>query len=119
MEDITDYKFHCFNGNPKYVEVVFERFSNRRRNIYDINWKLANFQLGLDKNTEEEIQKPKNFEKMKEIANVLAKEFSYCRVDLYNDREVIKFGEITFTPASGLDELSEEVDLLLGNLWKD
>lgn len=118
LEDITDYKFHCFNGEPKYLEVVFDRFDNRKQNVYDMDWKLADFQMGEDQNTDDEIIKPKNFEEMKKIVSILSKDFDYCRVDLYNENGNIKFGEITFTPAMGLDTIPYEVDKYLGSLWK-
>ena len=53
------------------------------------------------------------------LAEKLSEDFNYCRVDLYNDKGEIKFGEITFTPAMGLDQLPEEFDLYLGSLWKE
>lgn len=118
LKNITDYKFHCFNGEPKYLEVVFNRFKNRRQNVYDMDWKLVPFQMGEDKNTSKEILKPNNFEEMKKIVRELSNEFDYCRVDLYNDNGKIKFGEITFTPAMGLDTIPYEFNKHLGSLWK-
>ncbi len=44
--------------------------------------------------------------------------FSYVRVDLYElDNGELKFGEMTFTPASGMDCWSPKTaDILLGRL---
>lgn len=39
-EDLKDYKFFCFNGVPKEVQVGFDRFTNHKRKIYDLNWDL-------------------------------------------------------------------------------
>lgn len=118
LEDITDYKFHCFNGIPRFVEVVFNRFKNIRQNVYDMNWKKVNFQMGEDKNLEYDVEKPKEFEEMKKIAHILSLEFDYCRIDLYDNIGKIKFGEMTFTPAAGLDTIPYDIDIYLKKFWK-
>ena len=45
------------------------------------------------------MSKPKNLNKMIEIAEKLSKNFPFVRVDFYNDNGKIIFGEMTFTPA--------------------
>ncbi len=42
------------------------------------------------------VEKPKNFERMKEIVEKLSRPFPMCRVDSYNIDGQIYFGEITF-----------------------
>ena len=69
------------------------------------------------RNTDDPKEKPKNLEKMLWIAEKLSKNFEYVRVDLYNPNGVIKFGEMTFTPAGGLDDMPENFDKYLGGLW--
>lgn len=100
-----DYKFHCFNGNPEYIEVQFGRFSSDRRiNIYDKNWNIQPFLMGY-KNTKVEISKPQCLNMMLDIVSELSKDFDYCRVDLYITKSGdIYFGEITFTPCNGMDD---------------
>ena len=49
----------------------------------------------------EDPQKPKNFERMREIAMSLSEGFPHVRVDLYNENGKILFGELTFYGASG------------------
>lgn len=39
-EDLRDYKFFCFNGEPHYVKVDFDRFKDHHANYYDISWNL-------------------------------------------------------------------------------
>jgi hypothetical protein len=48
------------------------------------------------------IEKPKNYEKMLSIIKVLAKLFPYVRVDLYDIKAQIYFGEITFGHVAGM-----------------
>lgn len=45
--------------------------------------------------------KPDNYEEMKRIAEILAKDFPHVRVDLYSVGNKILFGELTFYNASG------------------
>jgi hypothetical protein len=37
--ELKDYKIQCFNGEPKIIQVDFDRFSERhKRNFYSIDW---------------------------------------------------------------------------------
>lgn len=116
LKDITDYKFHCFGGKVEYIEAIYGRFTDKRFNVYNKNWELQPFTIGRP-NTDDLKEKPLNFNEMIEVAEKLSAEFDYCRVDLYNNSGEIKFGEITFTPASGLDDLPIEYDKKLKKIW--
>ena len=60
--------------------------------------------------------RPSGLEEMLEIAGILGKDFRYVRVDLYNLDGQIRFGEMTFTPASGYGKWnSNEQDDLVGS----
>ncbi len=109
---LLDYKFFCFNGEPKIVEVDFERFENHKMNFYDMNWNLLDLKKGKHDNYRGNVDKPENFEKMVEYAKKLSKDFDFVRVDLYNVDGTIYFGELTFTPAGGLTKfnpISEDI----------
>ncbi len=98
----TEYKIHVFNGVAKYLYVVTGRGIDIRYNNYYIDWTpFDGAQFNGWKKTDYELEKPKNYKKMVEIAELLAKPFSFVRVDLYNINGVIYFGEMTFTPAKG------------------
>lgn len=100
--ELLDYKFYCFNGKVNFIEVDFDRFTNHTMNFYDKNWTLLNLKKGNYENNDKEVKKPQNFEKMIEIAEKLSSQFNFVRVDLYNLDGNIFFGELTFTPASGV-----------------
>ena len=52
------------------------------------------------------------------IAAQLGRPFDYMRVDLYDDNGVIKFGELTPYPASGLGRfIPASFDTELGKAW--
>ena len=117
-KNLLDYKFFCFDGVPYFCWVDVGRYTqHRRRNFYDLNWNLQHWKQSYD-NTEKEIDKPINFDKMIDIATKLSKGFSHVRVDLYNIDGKIYFGEMTFTSCSGFELIEpESANLMLGKLW--
>lgn len=98
---ISDYKYLCFNGKPEYIVLDIDRFTNHKRNIYDVDWHdlhIASDCPCIDNRT---FEKPINYDKMIEIAKILSEDFPAVRVDLYNIDGHIYFGELTFFPWSG------------------
>ena len=116
--DLQDYKFLCFNGVPHFCWVDVDRFTNHKRNIYDLDWNLQDWNQRNYGNSKMPVEKPKNFDEMIEIAKKLSEGFSHVRIDLYNVDGKIYFGEMTFTNGSGFETIHpESADLMLGNLW--
>lgn len=117
-QDLQDYKFLCFDGRPYFCWVDLDRFKNHTRNVYDLNWNIQPWNQYTYGNSKKDIPKPKNFEKMVEIASLLCVGFSHVRVDLYNINGKIYFGEMTFTNGSGYERIvPDEYDFKLGKLW--
>ena len=117
-KSINDYKFLCFSGKPYYVWVDFDRFSNHKRNVYDMNWKLQKWNQMNYGNYSNEVQPPSNFDEMKKLVKILSQDFDHVRVDLYDIGDRVYFGEMTFTNGSGLEVIEpSEYDLELGRLW--
>ncbi|MFK7833402.1 MAG: ATP-grasp fold amidoligase family protein [Winogradskyella sp.] len=111
----NDYKFHCFNGKLAFVHVDIARFGDRRRNLYDANWNFIPCVWQYENGEMEE--KPELFEKMKSLAETIAKDFIYSRVDFYAVKGKIYFGEITFHHHSGTQKFKTEgCDLKFGQL---
>jgi len=54
------------------------------------------------------IDKPNNLEHMIVLAELLSSPFSFVRVDIYNVESGIYFGEYTFAPGAGSDNMSNE-----------
>lgn len=118
--ELRDYKFYCFNGEPQIMQLEVGRGTqNNIRNFYDMNWRLQPFGKGIPHNPNAEIPVPSKFEEMKNIAKTLCEPFQYVRVDLYQCKDKIYFGEMTFFPAGGApDFLPAEYDKVIGNMWK-
>jgi len=118
--DLIDYKFYCFNGVPKYCQVIKDRSDNETIDFYDINWNLTSCRR-LTKSKQypnsSGIDKPLNYEEMLELVVKLSGTFPFVRVDLYNIDGRIIFGELTFYPLSGLGKFyPEEWNKVLGDL---
>jgi hypothetical protein len=117
-ENIRDYKFMCFNGKPYYCWVDFDRFTNHKRNIYDLNWNMQPFVQLPYTNYDKNVEKPDSFDQMVELVSILCEGFDHVRVDMFNCNGKIYFGEMTFTNGSGLEVIRPvEWDRKLGDLW--
>ena len=123
-----DYKFYCMNGKCQAVLICKDRIIGKRANYFflDRNWKLLPYTQEAIDSPNEFIPKPeKAFEAM-QMAENLAKDFPFVRVDFYIVNNKVYFGELTFTPAAGMDiELmltppgeSKDVDTILGKQLK-
>ena len=103
---LTDYKFHCLNGEPQFVLTVSDRKTDGDKgmslqlNMFDMNWnpidKIVSYKKECAGNGN--ISKPKTFDRMVEIAKILSKDFDFVRVDLYERNDAVLFGELTFSP---------------------
>ncbi len=115
---LQDYKFHCFNGQPKFIQVNKGRGKKDHvQNFYDLKWQLQKFGKDLNPKLDEKIPPPYQLEKMIEIATDLSQEFPYVRVDFYEVDQKIIFGELTFFPNSGMPDFKPaEYDKVWGDL---
>lgn len=101
-ESLTDYKFYCFSGKAKFLEVHLDREQEHKSAHYDLQLnKLPFNDVPEEETISHPIEKPKNFEKMIQLAEILADRFPFVRVDFYNLNGKIIFGEMTFYPADG------------------
>lgn len=121
IDDLPDYKFFCFDGKV-YCSYTMIEYTNNHQNgklgFFDRDYNLLNAYREDFQPIVKQIPKPSNYEKMVEIAETLANGFSHVRVDLYNIKGVIYFGEMTFTTNSGFTKYyPEEFDYELGAQW--
>jgi hypothetical protein len=112
-----DYKVHCFNGKPHFIQVDMDRMVKHKRNLYTPQWEKIEAQLMYPSG--KDVKRPTELNSMLELASSLAKEFIYARVDFYAIRNEIYFGEITFHPEGGYGNFSpREYDLKFGSNLK-
>jgi len=113
-----DYKFFVFDGRVQFVSVDIDRFGDHRRNMYSPAWHKLHF--GFQRaSTDRELPPPARLADMLRYAETLAAGFDFLRIDMYCLKERVVFGEITATPASGLEPFwPGGVDCWIGDLWK-
>lgn len=118
----TDYKFYCFHGRCEAIMVCTDRvIGNGAKFFYlDRDWvPFTNYSYC--------VEKPKEFDRALGYAEKLAGSFPIVRVDLFIEDDEIYFGELTFTPAAGIDTdlkfipsgKTENLDSYLGSLIKN
>lgn len=118
--DIPDYKLFCYNGKPKVVLVIEDRFKKvkTKKTFLDINWNILPIRRPKCK-INEKIEKPENFDEMIKIASKLAEPFPFVRVDFYYLKNKIYIGELTFYPGGGVEPFaSKKQDYELGRMLK-
>lgn len=116
LQELRDYKFFCFNGKVKCFKVDFDRFVGHRANYYDRNKQLMHFgEKVCPPQYDKEIELPDEIEKMIDLAEILAKNTLFIRVDFYLVNGSIYFGELTLFPSSGMGPfIPNEWDNILG-----
>ena len=117
-QDLIDYKFFCFNGEPKCVQVDTGRFDGHQQNYYDMQWQSLGVHCTYPEGPLLPI--PQNFDEMKRLASQLSSDFPFVRVDLYNINGRIYFGELTFYPSSGYGQFHpDDFDFVLGRYFTE
>ncbi len=99
----VDYKFFCFNGDPKLIQVDFDRHENHTRSLYDVNWKKLDVTF-LYPDHPTPAPRPEDLDAMLSLAGKLSTGLPFVRVDLYKLPPKIYFGEMTFYPGAGFDK---------------
>ena len=119
-ENLIDYKFWCFNGEPQFIHVVDDRYSGFMHfNFYDINFNKMSLEQTNHPASDYLIQKPTRLNDMIEYARILSKEFKFVRVDFYEINNNIYLGELTFVPDVAVFRYkNHNDDIKIGNMLK-
>jgi len=115
---LTDYKFFCFDGEPKLMFIATDRAAENvetKFDFFDMEFNHLPFTNGHP-NSDKEIRKPEQFELMIELSRKLSKDIPHVRVDFYESDGKIYFGELTFYHWGGYVPFEpDEWDTKLGN----
>lgn len=115
-QDLTDYKFFCFNGEPFMMYVSHDNAEHATTDFFDMEYHHLPIRM-KDPNSDNPPAKPLEFEEMRKYARILAKETPFLRVDFYVIDHVVYFGELTFFHNSGLTPIHpKEWDGKLGDM---
>lgn len=115
-EELRDYKFFCFNGKVRFFKIDFDRFIGHKANYFDREGKLLPFgEVVCPPDYNRDIPIPKELDEMIALAERIAGEHPFVRVDLYNTGGRIYFSEFTLYPNSGFGRFDPaEWDEILG-----
>lgn len=112
-EDLVDYKFLCFNGQPKILFYGSERFTSKdgvaKFDFYDMDLNhLPIKSVGHENSSTPPTISADCFDKMKELCCILSAGYPHIRVDFYVINGKIYFGELTFHHDGGFVQLQPE-----------
>ncbi|MDV7750952.1 ATP-grasp fold amidoligase family protein [Enterococcus faecium] len=101
--EISDYKFYCFNGEPKflYVSTGLENHKTARMGFFDLDFNMLPVRRTDYLAFDEPPKKPTQLKEMLVMAQKLSEGFPFLRVDLYEIDGRVYFSELTFIPCSG------------------
>lgn len=109
MGELRDYKFFCFNGEPKVFKIDFNRFEIHKAHYFDIDGNILPFgERDIYPSEQTKLEIPKNLTEMVDIARKIAQGLPFVRVDLYNINGRILLGEITLFPTAGFGRFTDD-----------
>lgn len=115
---IWDYKFFCFDGEPRLMYIASDGSSNPRTDFFDMDFQHMDVRM-RDPSFDVLPEKPEQFEEMKRLARILSKGISHVRVDFYLADGQVYAGEMTLYHCSGFIHINPpEWDKKIGNWLK-
>lgn len=116
-DTLIDYKFFCFNGEPKYLYITNHLSEEEYINYFDEQFNSINvFRKDLRSLPSDYYKAPLLFAEMKRICRKLTEGLIWARCDLYEINKKIYFGELTFFPTSGfVPFISEKWNVVFGD----
>lgn len=116
----TDYKFLCIHGEPVSIFVASDRNENGKARFCSktIDWQPLD-DIRVKFNPSHDVARPKHLEEMVRIARVLSADFELVRVDLYEYKDQVYFGELTFSPGGGLFSYNIEALEKYGRIFNE
>ena len=114
--ELRDYKFYCFNGEPRVMLVASNRNTSHNFDYFDLDKNHLPIVSTAGPNAPSPVIMPESFDSMKRLARKLSEGLPHVRVDLYSVKNHIFFGEMTFFDSSGYDNMSSDKwDLMFGS----
>lgn len=102
--ELRDYKFFCFDGEPRMLFVASDRQTageETKFDFFDMDYNHLDLRNGHP-NAAVPPEKPVQFGLMRELAQKLSQGIPHVRVDLYEVNGRVYFGEMTFYHWSGM-----------------
>jgi hypothetical protein len=110
-EELLDYKLYCFNGVVKCTLLCSNRDAAKNNlclDFYNLDWERLPFKFIKYANNERTFPRPRNYDLMIHLAQMLSINIPTIRVDFYEVNGHLFFGELTFTTTSGFSDYEPE-----------
>lgn len=108
-DKITDYKFFCFHGNPKYLYVSNDLIHDREAQIGFFYLDGTKMDMKRDDYADiPAVSFGEGYKDMIAISSKLAEAFIFVRVDYFVLKDRYYFAELTFTPSAGMMPFNPE-----------
>ena len=104
-DDLKDYKVFCFHGDPKFIQIDYDRFKGHKRRFYSTEWEKLDFKITYEDDKSLVMPRPGCLQEMLEVSRKLAKDVPFLRVDWYIVGNKLYFGEMTFYPGCGFEPI--------------
>lgn len=122
-ETLREYKFFCFNGEPKFYQTCYDRnndLGGAILNFYDIKGCKIDLQDAWHaRHSDVEIPIPTNLQKMVDLAKTFSSCTYFLRVDFFELDDKVYCGEFTFFENGGWCKFTpEKYNRILGDWIK-
>jgi hypothetical protein len=112
-----DYSFFCYRAPGRFDYTIGIGSPDGRSAGFDSDWTPLAGKIPADELARH--LRPPNFDVMVQMAKDLSADFDFVRVDLYNVRGRIYFGELTCTPHQGYGIIENKVrQKICDELWR-
>lgn len=115
---LIDFKVYCFDGKAGFFEVTYTLNGRIHQTLFYPDFSLVGMENGREPaEIDSDVRDRKD--KIISLAEVLAAEFEFVRVDFYIADETIYFSELTFHSGGGIRPIKpEKVDKDMGSFFK-
>ncbi len=118
QKSLTDFKFYCFDGKAKFIDIHTDREDEHKQGSFDLNFERLPFGVSRFKQIYESPEKPVNLKEMIECAEALSEKLPFVRVDFYAIEGKTIFGEMTFYPSDGRKKFyPEKYNRIIGDYF--
>ena len=119
-EAIRDYKFFCYRGQPRIVQVDVGRHTWHKRRLYLADWQAISYRY--NKPLADIEPRPAMLDVALKVAETLSANFEFIRIDMFLASDRIFLGEMTSVPENAhgrfesLDSEKHFSQVLFGNI---
>ncbi|HYR70939.1 MAG TPA: ATP-grasp fold amidoligase family protein [Candidatus Acidoferrum sp.] len=104
----TEYAFHCFDGEPRFLRVTTDRASGKLgTDTFDLQWQKPPFVVNRA-DSGHITERPSNFDEMADCARRLSRGWPFVRVDFFGVEGRTIFQELSWHPAAGTSRFIPE-----------